>query len=171
MIYALGTQALNVHVRPLDKFGKSEPPTLLEGHSSQIQDLCFSPFYDNILATASFDGNLRIWNISDEDAVNGKKGSEAVLKGHTKKVNRAIWHPTAEFTMASISWDKTLKVWDVNNQACGYSVDLADVPYPFSFNYDGSMIANVCRNKKLYTIDPRQKTTAQEGNGLDTSKI
>lgn len=168
-----GSSASGIHLRPISSFGKIhlDKTALLTGHTSSVLDLCFAPFYDNILASASQDNTVRIWNLTDEDAVNGKKESEAVLKGHTKKIVRAVWHPTSDFTLATGSLDKTIKLWDAHNQACGYSFDgISEQPWSIAFNRDGSQIAATCRDRKLFTVDPRQATTAMQGASFDSGK-
>ena len=45
------------------KFPQSLP--LINGHKGPIQDLMFSPFHDDCLATASTDGTVKIWMIPE----------------------------------------------------------------------------------------------------------
>ena len=46
------------------KFSFNDP--LITGHQGSINDLSFSPFLDNVLATASSDCSLKIWVISKD---------------------------------------------------------------------------------------------------------
>jgi coronin-1B/1C/6 len=38
---------------------------LVKGHSGPIMDMDFSPFHDNMLATASGDTTLRLWQMPE----------------------------------------------------------------------------------------------------------
>jgi len=55
------------------EFGKIQSNTVgqLTGHKGFVQDLQFSPFHDNLLATASVDASVKIWLIP-EGGVNGQ---------------------------------------------------------------------------------------------------
>ena len=89
---------------------------LIMGHRGKIQDLSFSPHYDNVLATASNDGTVKVWVVPEDGAmhVDIQEGEAyASLAEHTKAVNFARWNPTAGFVLASASRDASLKIWDV----------------------------------------------------------
>lgn len=93
------------------KFNPKYP--FIQGHRGQIQDLDFSPFHDNCLATASSDGTLKLWMIPDGGVKENINDCDIDLKGHSKKVMLLKWHPTTEFTLASASMDSSIKIWDV----------------------------------------------------------
>ena len=40
---------------------------MISGHSAPIQDLSFSPFYDNALLTASADTTVKVWVMPHEE--------------------------------------------------------------------------------------------------------
>jgi len=48
--------------------------------------LSFSPFHDNLLATASSDGTVKIWIVPEGGVKENTSDFDAELKGHTKKV-------------------------------------------------------------------------------------
>ena len=84
-----------------------------------------------------------------------------MLKGHGKKIQKMEWHPTADFTLASTSFDQTIKVWDVQKPACAFEfAGLGDKPWTLSWNYDGSMVGAIARDRKMYIVDPRQADAA-----------
>jgi hypothetical protein len=63
---------------------------MIRGHRAAVQDLGFSPFLDNVLATASADGMVKVWVVAqdglDEDMVDGNE--HATLRGHSQAISR-----------------------------------------------------------------------------------
>jgi hypothetical protein len=57
------------------------------------------------VASASWDGTLKIWDVS-------KRATPATLRGHTDRVWRCAISPDGAF-IASASADKTVRIWDV----------------------------------------------------------
>jgi len=86
---------------------------LIKGHAGPINDFEFSPFNDNLLATASEDGTIKLWFIPDEGIVKDKTECDAELRGHSKKLILSKFHPSADTTIASASADCSVKIWDV----------------------------------------------------------
>ena len=88
---------------------------MIRGHRAAVQDLGFSPFLDNVLATASADGMVKVWVVAqdglDEDMVDGNE--HATLRGHSQAALFARWNPVANFTLASAGMDCQIKTWDV----------------------------------------------------------
>ena len=68
------------------KFTYDDP--LITGHKGTVTDLSFSPFLDNVLATASADSSVKIWVIPHngltDDMMEGHQHAD--LKSHSKKV-------------------------------------------------------------------------------------
>lgn len=78
------------------------------------------------------------------------------LSGHKRKVGNVRWHPTANNVLATSSTDYTVKVWDVEKGAAKCHVDgHADIIQSIDWNYEGSLIATACKDKKIRIIDPR----------------
>lgn len=116
---------------------------LITGHSGTILDLSFSPFLDNVLATASADGTVKVWVIPEDglgnaDMVEGQQHAD--LRGHQNNVMLAKWNPAADFTIASASADMTIKVWDVMNQKNTLNYQLSAHPSSLQWSYDGDLI-------------------------------
>ncbi|MEM6450653.1 MAG: caspase family protein [Cyanobacteria bacterium P01_D01_bin.105] len=79
------------------------PSRVIEAHSALVTAVAFSPD-GTTLATASRDGLIKLWNIS-----NG--GLIRTLSGHQGWANTVSWHPDGQ-QLASGGEDKKLKVWD-----------------------------------------------------------
>eukprot|EP00160_Parvularia_atlantis_P015375 Unigene4343_Nuclearia_a/m.13259 Unigene4343_Nuclearia_a/g.13259 ORF Unigene4343_Nuclearia_a/g.13259 Unigene4343_Nuclearia_a/m.13259 type:complete len:269 (-) Unigene4343_Nuclearia_a:69-875(-) len=76
------------------------------------------------------------------------------------------WHPLAENVLVTTAVDKTVKFWDVNQ---GGQQRLAlddsvhkDQVVSISWNYEGTVMATTCRDKKLRIVDPRSGVVAGE---------
>lgn len=128
---------------------------LLTGHKGAVLDLDFSPFNDDILATASEDTKINIWNITG--GFEGHKTDPAqVLSGHTKKVGAIKWHPVADNVMASAATDYVVKVWDVETGKSVLKVDgHTAIIQSVDWNYDGSQIVTNAKDKLVRILDPR----------------
>ena len=69
-----------------------------------------------------------------------------------------MWHPSAENVLASAGYDYKIVIWNTSSAEQlaileGYHPDII---YSFSWNYNGSLIATTCKDKKIRVIDPRK---------------
>jgi WD40 repeat protein len=150
----------SVGILDATKPGKLEPTKvpLLTGHKGAVLDLDFSPFNDDILATASEDTKINIWNLTG--GFEGHKSEVSqVLSGHTKKVGSIKWHPVAENVMVSAATDYVVKVWDVENGKATNNVQgHTAIVQSVDWNYDGSLVVTNAKDKQVRILDPRQQT-------------
>jgi len=78
------------------------------------------------------------------------------LTGHKRKVGNLRWNPTANNVLATTSTDYSVKIWDVEKGAARLTVEgHGDIIQNVDWNYDGSLIATACKDKKIRVIDPR----------------
>lgn len=75
---------------------------VLRGHAGDVTDLSWSPD-GAMLASASVDNEIRIWNVRMENVV-------ARLSGHTGLVKGVAWDPVGRY-LASQSDDRSLRIW------------------------------------------------------------
>ncbi|WP_282701180.1 WD40 repeat domain-containing protein [Streptomyces sp. CC219B] len=84
--------------------------TPLVGHTGAVYLTSFSPD-GKLLATASYDRTVRLWNVADRTRPEplGKP-----LTGHTSWVSSAVFSPDGR-TLASAADDGTIRLWDVTD--------------------------------------------------------
>ncbi|KAJ9056689.1 Coronin-like protein crn1 [Entomophthora muscae] len=158
-------------VIPLEKTGKlSKNFPLFSGHSGPVLDTDFANFNDHVIASASEDGKVMIWNIpefsTEGEEVENLETAAVTLHGHNKKVGGVLFHPTADNVLASSSADLTIKLWDIESgkqrqELTGHG----DLIQSFTWNWNGNLIASTCRDKKIRIFDARSNKIVQEGNG------
>ena len=121
---------------------------LIRGHSGPIVDFEFSPFNDNLLATASEDGTIKLWIIPEEGVTTDLHDSDAELRGHAKKLIFTKFHPCADYTIGSAAADMTLRIWDVANQRCVLTYeDVKSVATGLEWSHNGSLLAMISKDK------------------------
>ena len=87
------------------------------GHLQEVSDLTVS--HDNkVLASASVDGSIRLWNI--DRSRNGGRDDEfgnllGALDGHTSLVSSLNFSPVRDHELLSSSFDGTCRVWDIRD--------------------------------------------------------
>ncbi|MFE0256064.1 AAA family ATPase [Streptomyces sp. NPDC059010] len=86
--------------------------TPLLGHTGAVYLTTFSP-NGRLLATASYDRTVRLWDVSDRSR---PKPLGRPLTGHTSWVSSAVFSPDGR-TLASAGDDGTIRLWDVSDPA------------------------------------------------------
>jgi WD40 repeat protein len=86
--------------------------TQLTGHSGVVRRVTFNPS-GNLLASASWDNTVRLWDTSDP---NNPQPVGQPLRGHTSLVSSVAFSPD-EQTLASSSRDNTVRLWDLTTPA------------------------------------------------------
>jgi len=128
------------------------------GHKAAVLDIDFNPFNPSVIASVAEDGYGYVWEIPEGGLKANASSGDALqtLKGHKRKVGTVNWHPTASNILATSSTDYTVKVWDVNvGKAVTDAKDHTDSIGSVAWNYDGSVMATACKDKKARIIDPR----------------
>lgn len=94
---------------------------------------------------------------------------------HLKKVGHVLFHPTASNVLATASADQTVKLWDITTAQSPVSFSgFHDMVQGLDFNYDGSKIVAVSRDKTIRIFDPRSTEAALEApshQGVKASRV
>lgn len=136
--------------------------TNLEGHSSWVEKVSFSPD-GKMIASTSADNTVKLW-----DAKDGK--NIATLKGHTGTVNGVRFSPNGE-TIASTSADKTIRLWNLSGKELKTLDKHGDTVNSVSFSSDGKRIASASNDGtiKLWNLDGKElKTLKGHSRGVDS---
>eukprot|EP01120_Amphizonella_sp_Union-15-10_P015472 TRINITY_DN7973_c0_g3_i1.p1 TRINITY_DN7973_c0_g3~~TRINITY_DN7973_c0_g3_i1.p1 ORF type:complete len:475 (+),score=127.33 TRINITY_DN7973_c0_g3_i1:48-1427(+) len=163
-----------VGIIPLSKTGRLSGVTLLSGHKGPVLDLDWNPFNDSILATASEDCLIKIWNVPTSGLKDTYTADDAVqtLRGHTRKVGTANFNPVANNVLATSATDYSIRIWDIEKGEEKFNVPAvaSEIIQSVAWNFNGSLLAQVSKDKKFRIIDPRSQKVAQETTGHEGTK-
>ena len=99
----LTLQILDVRQEPNNSSAASS-----QGHTDAVNAIAFNPASDFVLATASSDKTIGIWDLRQF------KETLHVLEGHTDQVTSIAWHPSEESILGSGGHDRRVIFWDLN---------------------------------------------------------
>ncbi|KAJ2080465.1 Coronin-like protein crn1 [Coemansia sp. RSA 988] len=150
---------------------------IFSAHAGAVLDTEFSPFDDDIIASGAEDHQAMVWRVPGDLEEREENVTEPLLKlgGHGRKVGHVVWNPVAENVLAVSSSDYTVKVWDVQHGKERQKLQgFRDAVLSIAWNYDGSLMAATCRDKKLRIFDARSGSIVQEGvshTGIKGSRV
>ena len=73
-----------------------------------------------------------------------------------------VWHPSAENILMSVGADLVIIIWNVvTKEEVMKCTECTDLVQSVSWNYNGSLIAATCKDKKIRVIDARTGAVVQ----------
>ncbi|NIG60577.1 coronin-6 isoform X7 [Pontoporia blainvillei] len=146
-------------VLPLAKTGRVDKNyPLVTGHTAPVLDIDWCPHNDNVIASASEDTTIMVWQIPDYTPMRNITEPILTLEGHSKRVGILSWHPTARNVLLSAGGDNVIIIWNVGTGEVLLSLDdiHPDVIHSVCWNSNGRLLATTCKDKTLRIIDPRK---------------
>jgi WD40 repeat protein len=130
----LGTITGNtVSLFRLDKALAEKPALELRGHTDHIEDFTFCSDGDGV-ATASWDGTIRLWSLRQEDAPG--RGQRTVLYGHESRPYHLRYSPMGGWLLSD-SWTRVPRLWKIA------AVDPATPSSPVTFRGPGWPVTTI----------------------------
>ncbi|XP_022665477.1 coronin-6-like [Varroa jacobsoni] len=158
-------------VLPIKQVGRVDPNApLVAGHKGPVLDIAWSPFNDNVIASACDDTFVRVWQIPNLGLVRTMTEPVVELHGHQRKVQNIHWHPSANNVLLSIGADCKLIIWNVGTSEILSAIDHPDVVFSACWNWDGSRIVTTCKDRKIRVYNPRSGEIECEGLGHEGAK-
>jgi coronin-1B/1C/6 len=147
---------------------------VIAGHAAPVTDCEFNPFDDHMIATASEDSTIKIWNIPTGGLTTNISDPLVDLTNHGRKVTLLRFNPTANNVLASTSADQTVKVWDIEkgSEINSYN-DVQDLIQELVWDHCGNNVAITSKDKSIRVIDGRsgKLTTMIENSHEGTKSI
>ena len=125
-------------------------------HEQDVLDLAWSPFNDQIIASSSEDGTIKIWEIPDGGLLTNLTTPLLTFDYHQRRCSNIQWHPVANNILMSVSQDPSIVVWNLEDGSAVCEIDChPDLIFNAEFNRNGDKIVTVCKDKKIRIIDAR----------------
>ncbi|CAD7925417.1 unnamed protein product [Amoebophrya sp. A25] len=134
------------------------PPSLpvVSGHQGGILDFEFSPFDENLIASASEDCFFRLFRIPQGGLKENLKESVCEIQ-HPKKVSLLNHNPVAASIVATGAYDHVVRILNVETQDSIAEVQFSDLLQHIRWNAEGSLLTVCCKDKFIHVVDPRVK--------------
>jgi len=159
-------------VLPVEKTGRVDRDTpLVVGHKAAVLDVAWCPHNDNLIASASEDCTIKVWDIPNGGLTKNLTDCVADLVAHQRRVGVLAWHPSAYLVLMSAGSDNKVFIWNVATAEILTELDThPDMIYTAFWNFDGSKIATTCKDKMIRCFDPRTGKLLVESKGHQATK-
>lgn len=157
---------------PLSKYGRQDKDTpIIAGHKQSVTDIQWCPFNDNVIASASDDCTVKIWQVPDGGLFINMTEPIVSLEYHQRRVAFIQWHPTANNILMSVGADSKIVIWNIGTgEPLRVIEGHPDIIFSAAFNYNGSKIVTTCKDKLIRVFDARSGELLEKGKGHDGTK-
>ncbi|KAH9941501.1 WD40-repeat-containing domain protein [Amylocystis lapponica] len=143
------------------------------GDERPISQVRFSP-NSKILATGSWSGNVKLWNVPDCTPIR-------TLRGHTDRVGGVVWHPRATLSqsedavnLVSGAGDMNLHLWSLNSETpLSVMKGHADRICRVAFHPSGDYVASASFDTtwRLWDVATSKELLLQEGHSREVYTV
>ena len=153
---------LSKQIGALQVLYEVEERNRLEGHRAPVESVEFSP-NGKIIATASKDRTVKLWNLQGKEI--------QTIKGHREGVGSVAFSPNGKI-IATASEDKTVKLWNLQGKEIqtlkGHREGVGSV----AFSPNGKIIATASKDKtvKLWNLQGQEIKTLK-GHGAPVGSL
>jgi coronin-1B/1C/6 len=117
-----------------------------------------------VVASASEDCKVMVWTIPEGGLTENISTPAVQFTSHNRKVGHVLFHPVADNVLLSSSADLTIKLYDIQKGVEKQEITgHPDIVNSIAWNWNGSLIATTCKDKKLRIIDVRANKIIQVG--------
>ena len=129
----------------------------VNAHKQYVLDLKWNPFDDNMLASCSEDGSIRIWSFGDGGLKTNMDQDEALLefKLHQKKCIQISWHPLVSNVMLSVSNAPDVVVYDLDEGMSRAQINSPCLLFAAEWSCRGDKIVTSGKDKKFRIYNAR----------------
>ena len=143
----------------------------IDAHQAYVLDLQWNPYDDNMIASCSEDGKIKIWNIKDVGLITNTEESLICLDHHQKRCVQLAWHPAANNILMSVSQDPQVVVWNLYQGDAVKIIDgFPDIIWNAAWSSKGDKIVTSCNDKKFRIHNARTGELLIEGKGHQSPK-
>ena len=116
----------------------------LTGHKGRVRGLAFSPD-GTMLASASLDGTIRLWNTANSEAL-------ATLPGHMEEASDVAFSPDG-LTLASLNMRLSVKLWHIATRRELVTWEFPRLGEKLRFSPDGRFLAVTTRTNAIHLFE------------------